>query len=348
MSALVDTLLQKLVTEGVRVAREWPYWTRNKLQILADYLPRFNSASQRSEQRIYLDLMAGEPDNVEKHTGEKFDGSPTIALKAEPGFTVLRFGELGSKADKLSAALAQRFPRDNRYRVVKGNCNETIDGTLQELQPLNWAPTFAFLDQQGAEIHWSTIEKLAQFRKNKSGWKTELWMLMSPAMIARGVRGSNAAEFTQRVSALYGNENWLRIHRALRSRKITADQYRQEMVNLVRHQLEKELGYQFTHRIPMKMTTNKMAVFDMVFATDHDAGDKIMRHLYNQATQREPEMMRQAQVAKADKEAKEAGQHGLFDVGDLEVKPDDKIGEILWTPQPTWNPATRKWWDDDA
>jgi hypothetical protein len=41
------------------MAREWSYWTRNKLQILADCLPRFNAASQRSEQRIYLDLIAG-------------------------------------------------------------------------------------------------------------------------------------------------------------------------------------------------------------------------------------------------------------------------------------------------
>lgn len=326
------------------MAREWSYWTRNKLQILADYLPRFNSASQRSEQRIYLDLMAGEPDNVEKHTGEQFDGSPTIALKADPGFTVLRFGELGSKADKLSAALAQRFPGDNRYRVVKGNCNETIDGVLQELQPVNWAPTFAFLDQQGAEIHWSTIEKLARFRQNKNGWKTELWMLMSPAMIARGVRGTNAEEFAQQVSLLYGGDDWRRILKALRYRTITAPQYRQEMVNLMRYRLETDLGYQFTHRIPMTMSTNKMTIFDMVFATDHDAGDRIMRHLYNQAAQREPEMMRQAQAAKAEKEAEEAGLMALFGPDEITVKPSDTLGQVLWTPEPTWNPASRDWW----
>ncbi|NOR99694.1 three-Cys-motif partner protein TcmP [Mycobacteroides abscessus] len=327
------------------MAREWSYWTRNKLQILADYLPRFNSASQKkADQRIYLDLMAGQPDNVERHTEIEFDGSPTVALKADPGFTVLRFGELGSRADKLSAALGDRFPNDDRYRVVKGNCNETIDGVLRELEPLNWAPTFAFLDQQAAEIHWSTIEKLARFRKNRNGWKTELWILMSPTMIAREARKSE--EFRRRVSSLYGSEDWLRVLHALDARKITAEQYRQEMVNLMRFRLETALGYQYTHRIPMTMSTNKMTIFDMVFATDHDAGDKIMRHLYNQAAQREPEMMRQAHVAKAAKEAKEAGQHGLFEVGDLEVRADDKIGEILWSPQPTWNPVSRPWWND--
>jgi len=42
--------------------REWQYWTRNKLSILAGYLPAFNVASsKRSPERLYIDLMAGEP-----------------------------------------------------------------------------------------------------------------------------------------------------------------------------------------------------------------------------------------------------------------------------------------------
>jgi len=330
---------------GVKVARKWSYWTRNKLQILADYLPAFNAASQKkAEHRIYLDLMAGQPDNVERHTDIEFDGSPTVALKADPGFTVLRFGELGARADKLSAALAQRFPGDNRYKVIKGDCNATIDEVLRELQPLRWAPTFAFLDQQAAEIHWSTIEKVTRFRQNKGGWKTELWMLVSPTMIAREARRSE--EFCQRVSNLYGGNDWLRILRALDARKIKAEGYRQEMVNLMRFQLETVLGYHYTHRIPMTMSTNKMTIFDMVFATDHDAGDKIMRHLYNKAAQREPEMMRQAQVAKAEKDAEAAGMIGLFDVGELRVEPSDILGQVLWTPEPTWDPTSRDWWND--
>ena len=73
-----------------------------------------------------------------------------------------------------------------------------------------------------------------------------------------------------------------------------------------------------------------------------------MRHLYNKAAQREPEMMRQAQTAKKDRDAENAGVLILFDVGDLEVKPDDKLGEILWTPQPMWDPTSRAWWNDNA
>ena len=52
--------------------REWQYWTRNKLEILAGYLPAFNTAAKdRSSERLYIDLMAGQPTNREKITGER-------------------------------------------------------------------------------------------------------------------------------------------------------------------------------------------------------------------------------------------------------------------------------------
>lgn len=147
------------------MAREWSYWTRNKLEILAGYLPAFNRASQTSRERIYLDLMAGQPENIDRDMGEKFDGSSLIAMKADPPFTRLRFCELNPLASELDVALRTRFPGDGRYRVVAGDSNVTIDETLAELGPWRWAPTFAFIDQQAAEVHWETINKVAAFAR---------------------------------------------------------------------------------------------------------------------------------------------------------------------------------------
>ena len=47
----------------------------------------------------------------------------------------------------------------------------------------------------------------------------------------------------------------------------------------VRWQLEQDLRYSMTARIPMNMPNN-MPIYDMVFATDHPVGNKIMTHLY--------------------------------------------------------------------
>lgn len=327
--------------------REWSYWTRNKLEILTEYLPVFTgAASKKASERIYLDLMAGQPKNRERHTGVEFDGSPVVALTVNPPFSRLRFCELGNRADQLAAYLKDQFPGDDRYKVVSGDCNITIDAILQELAAVRWAPTFAFVDQQAAEVHWRTLTKLASFRKNAKGWKTEIWILMSPTMILKGVRGTNNEAFQARVDQLYGNTDWRRIQRAFDRHVIVAREYRQQMVNLMRFQLENDLGYAYSHRIPMQMH-NKLEIYDMVFATDHDVGDRVMQHLYNKAAQREPEMLRQAKLAKAEKEIELSGQPAMFDASEFVVN-DANAGQVLWSPTPCWNPAEEHWWFDDS
>lgn len=323
--------------------REWSYWTRNKLQILTDYLPIFTKVSQQ-EVRVYLDLMAGRPKNVERHTGIEFPGSPEVAMSVEPPFSHLRFCELDeSLAADLESELAAQFPGDSRYQVIPGDCNSTIDPVLAGLSDVRWAPVFAFLDQQAAELHWTTIEKLARFRRNKHDWKTELWILMSPTMIAKGVRGTNAEAFQRRVTDLYGNDSWLKVQRARWDSTITAKQYRAEMVNLMRLQLERGLGYRYTHRIPMKME-NGTEIYDMVFASDHDVGDRVMKSLYNKAASREPQMMTEARLARKRRGEEETGQFDLFGDESWSAGDPSRLGEELWTPEPTWDPADNDWW----
>jgi three-Cys-motif partner protein len=256
--------------------REWQYWTRNKLEILTGYLPAFNVAAKRSSERLYIDLMAGEPVNRERTTGEEFDGSARLALSASPSFTRLVLCEMPDKAAILEADLRQKFPH-RRFRVYPGDCNETIDQVLADLAPWRWAPTFVFADQQAAEIRWDTLTKVAAFKSGPR--KAELWILMSPAMVAKGVAGTNGPAFANRVDALYGTGDWRRVQAARDQNLISAEGYRDEMVNLLRWRLEHQLGYQLTARVPMRMPSG-MPIYDMLFATDHPLGDKIMTHLY--------------------------------------------------------------------
>ena len=110
------------------MSREWKYWTRNKLAILADYLPAFNAASAKSPERVYIDLMAGEPANVDKDTGESIDGSARVAMAAKPAFTRLVFCERDARrapepvAGGYAAGTAEASPdlRAAAVRAVNG------------------------------------------------------------------------------------------------------------------------------------------------------------------------------------------------------------------------------------
>jgi three-Cys-motif partner protein len=316
--------------------REWQYWTRNKLDILAGYLPAFNLASTRSEERLYIDLMAGQPVNREKITGEQFDGSARLALSASPAFTRLVFCEMPTRAEALEKDLRARFP-SRRFRVYPGDCNVTIDQVLRDLHTWRWAPTFVFADQQAAEIHWTTLVKVAAFRSGR--WKAELWILMSPAMIAKGVAGTNSEAFARRVDALYGIPDWRRIQTARDGALISAEEYRDEMVNLLRWRLEHTLGYELTARIPMRMP-NGMPIYDMLFATDHPLGDKIMTHLYQKAAEREPRMRQDAKAHSKKKKDEEKGWVGLFDLDPTTIP----VESLSWERTQSWDPASRSWW----
>ncbi|MBI3430124.1 MAG: three-Cys-motif partner protein TcmP [Actinobacteria bacterium] len=323
------------------MAREWDYWTRNKLNILKDYLPAFCQASRSSSEIIYLDLMAGEPENMGKGMDEHFDGSPRLAMQTNPGFTKLVFCERNpKKSSDLRSDLASRFQNDQRWRVVEGDCNTKIDQILSSLAHISWAPTFAFVDQQAAEVTWETLTKVAHFRTNKKNIKTELWVLMSPAMIIKGVSGTNAESFANQVDLLYGDNSWRLVLAARQRNAISPEDFRVEMVNLFRWNLQNTLGYAITARIPMRMTNN-IALYDMVFATDHPVGQKIMTELYRSAADREPMMKREAMVRTINSRTERNSQNTLF-----EVTPDQLAVTKFpnWEPNECWDPSQKVWW----
>jgi three-Cys-motif partner protein len=107
--------------------RSWGYWTRAKLQMLAEYLGGFATASKGQTERVYLDAFAGEGTGLDRLTGEEFSGSARIALEAgeRAGFTRFRFFELGRKAAELEARLRADYPNRD-IKVLEGDCNTTI------------------------------------------------------------------------------------------------------------------------------------------------------------------------------------------------------------------------------
>lgn len=69
-------------------ARSWGWWTEQKLDILGDYLSAFTRASTKSSQTVYLDLFAGQAQNVSRSRGEHpIRGSVRRAMDAQPPFT---------------------------------------------------------------------------------------------------------------------------------------------------------------------------------------------------------------------------------------------------------------------
>ena len=322
--------------------RAWGFWTQLKLKVLADYLNAFLLTTKgKTDEVVYLDAFAGESTGVDRITGEKFAGSVRIALEAgdEIQFTRLRFFEQPGKADELASRLQDEFP-DRDLKVYPGDCNETIPAALSELTDLRWAPTFAFLDPDGMELAWETIEALAAHKigyrppgSTKPEFKIELWMLF-PSMglirtLARDETKMRPVD-EERATRLFGTEAWRPIYDARVREEIDGRTAREEYVNLMRYRLEHDLGYRWTHSLELK-NEHGNPMYHMIFATDNEAGTEIMEYLYRQALGEIPEMRQEAIDQRRGQQALDLG-------GGLTSDPEYRY-EPPWEP-PAANPAS--------
>jgi three-Cys-motif partner protein len=320
-------------------AKPWGWWTRHKLQILGDYLEAFATASKSQPERIYLDLFAGWPKNVSRENDEPILGSVHRALRVTPPFTRVCLFELGSKARKLEAEIRQEYPGRPGVRVYEGDCNVTLSRALQDLRPVNWAPTFAFIDQFDSEVRWSTLEQISRFRKGKT--KAEMWILFATGLYPRGLNihgeGMNA-NYGDTLTGMLGSEQWIPIAEARRQGKLTAAEARAEWVNLMRWRLQNVLGYKKSYGFTMK-NTGGQDLYDMIFATDHEAGDRIMRHLYGKAFA-EHEAMRQHALLQRRDRRREAriGMYGLFELSPEMTAGSNVQPSKVYEPEPPHAP----------
>lgn len=307
------------------MARAWGFWTRGKLDILRNYLDAFTTASQSADERLYFDLFAGETENVDRITGEPIHGSARIALSTDnPPFTRLRFFEINRPAE-LEARLRAEFP-DRDLGVYPGDCNETIHRALEELTHLNWAPAFAFIDPNGPDVRWTTLEALAAF-KAKRRTKVELWMLFPEPMFVRFLRtdgGDVEPDHARRITGMYGSHQWRQVYQARLDGRLTPADARAEYVNLMRWRLQTVLGYTWTHTLEVH-NERDLPIYHLIFATDHDAGDRIMRHLYGKALEDFPKMRQRAIDQRK-------GVMRLFEDDDFGSEPEDYRYEPPWPP----------------
>lgn len=314
--------------------RAWGFWTQAKLQMLAEYLNGFAQASKGQTERVYLDAFAGEGHGLDRMTGEKFDGSARIALDAGAGagFTRFRYFEMGQKAAELEQRLRVDYPGKD-IKVYSGDCNAKIPEALAELAGLKWAPTFAFLDPDGMELEWQTLKALANhkrgYRKTGPGkpeYKVEMWMLFPTSGIIRTLALEDAkvseADFA-RATRLYGSEEWRPIYGQRKAGELSAAEARDEYVNLMRWRLERGLRYRAAHSFELK--NSKGPLYHMIFATDNQAGTRIMSAIYDKAAKQLPEMRQEAKDR--------ARGQGAFDFGDAHLASNES-----YRYEPPWEP----------
>ena len=145
-------------------------------------------ASKRAPDRVYIDGFAGGGKGVDPTAGEEYDGSAALAFAVDPPFTGVFLIEQDEGRVGLLRELAAQHPS---AQVLPGDVNVEVPKLLRYVNPK--APTLAFLDPEGTQLHWKTLEVLAAHKRGHSKTKIELLILFPLQMAMLRLRMSSYA-----------------------------------------------------------------------------------------------------------------------------------------------------------
>lgn len=246
-----------------------------KLKALSLYIEITNAAMRNKPwaDRYYIDLQAGPGKNTIGNS--ILLGSPLIALTTEYPFTQYRFNEL---KPEIKSALETRVRASNiheRVKIFQDDANEIVRSICDEIKlrdktkdrNLYSTLNLAFLDPEGLELHWSTVEHLASVNK------MDLIINFSTS----GLRREIGAQHYDIVDRFFGSTKWrkaIEITDATKKRRYLIDTYLSQLKQFGYNvEVDPDLG---SHDIAFKNSRNAQ-VYSLIFASKNPLGDKFWR-----------------------------------------------------------------------
>jgi len=256
---------------AMRPAGEWTY---DKLYYLNAYLSRFIVSMRQKQWRAiqYIDLFAG-PGKNRFSNGKIISGSPLLALSQKQPFDRYFFSDLEPVYIEV---LKGRCFNHHEYEKISfsiGDANQVVDPIVRDIEKVDaiykkgtWSSlNLAFLDPDGLELHWTTVEKLASRR-------TDLIIYYPQMGITRDAPREIESQPTTPIDHFFGDTAWRDLYRQYQKReesflhRTLLDYYKQKLTSL---------GYIDNHIIEPLMKNSKEApLYRLLFACKHTLGNE--------------------------------------------------------------------------
>lgn len=261
-------------------------YAKDKLTILRGYVHRFITSMRVKSWRalFYIDLMAGPGKNKFEPSGAIMLGSPLIALTAPHSFTHYRFVEIDPHC---ADALNKRSSVSDRWdaiKIITDDCNEAVDEIVEEIRVLDrpyiagsWpCLSLAFLDPEGLELKWETVEKLGQMKR------MDLIINFSTSGFLRNVGQLIEKETSTRIDSFFGTPEWKDVYRKVADKD--GSHVRREMLDFYKKRLA-ALGYTIHPEERTFHNRNNTQIYTLIFASKHDLGNKFWSDAIREVSQ---------------------------------------------------------------
>lgn len=259
-------------------------WSLEKLATLLLYFGAFSNACRSADGGYYVDGLSGP--GVCRIKGAKQPpyrvwGSPLLALRTRPEF--LRCILLDKNPRTVEILRARVADYGDRAGVHEGDVNLELARLIQEQVPPR-APCLCFLDPQCTELSWTAVRSVALTPDRTR--KPELLILFPLRMgLLRLLTTKRpiSPESREGLDSTFPSREWWTVYEARLEGKISPECANSRYLDLYCGGL-KALGYRWVRSKPIKAQLGpgmrRQEMYHLVFATDHPAGDKIMRDVF--------------------------------------------------------------------
>jgi three-Cys-motif partner protein len=259
-------------------------WSLEKLATLFLYFRAFSTACQSVGGGHYVDGFAGPGKCRVKNArpGPYYAwGSPLLGLRNSPSFE--RCTLLDIRASNVEALRARAASHGQKASIHCGDVNDELDRLVREQVP-SGAPCFCLLDPQGIELAWSTVARVSKIPRRTR--KPELLILFPLRMALLRLMTTQRAitpRMSERLDRTFGSHAWAAVHETRVAGQITPReaqlQYLEDYCSSLRN-----LGYGWVRwkaiTAPRAPGLRRQEMYHLIFATDHEAGDKIMEDVF--------------------------------------------------------------------
>lgn len=251
-------------------------YAKDKLTILKGYMARFTTAMKDKKWRAlnYIDLQAGPGKNVFDPSGDIMLGSPLLALTTRFPFHNLHLVEMGTSE---YGALKSRVSTSDRSASVKlynQDCNVAVDQIVERIKQIDdeyidgvWPSlNLAFLDPEGLEVQWQTVEKLAALSR------MDLIINFSTSGITRNAGLAAASEGDTSVDRFFGTREWRSVYETVRNQDSSV--VRRKLIDFYLSRLH-GMDYVQTEVEEREFKNQRnVQIYTMIFASKNDLGIK--------------------------------------------------------------------------
>ncbi|HUI43814.1 MAG TPA: three-Cys-motif partner protein TcmP [Terriglobia bacterium] len=259
------------------------YWSEIKLDILREYAAAYSrilaARRQPALHHVYIDAFAGGGVHVSRATREPRLGSPLIALGIKPPFREFHFVDLDPRK---IALLRQRIGPRNDVFYYEDDANSVLpQQVFPRVKYKDYRRGLCILDPYGLHLSWNVILAAGQMKS------IDLFVNFPVLDMNRNVLWhdveSVAAEQSERLTYLWGDESWR--EEAYSTAGNLFGYPERESIEVVasafRKRLKKVAGFARVPE-PMPMRNTKGAiVYYLFFASQNEAGQDIVRDIFN-------------------------------------------------------------------